>query len=111
MPRGITFSPDEYVLCTYAALYGDADLGGLATINLSGHPRTSVRDKVRNLATDMDGVGIARSPKWPKLTGRTTGMGPRYTKWNDLVLPHALLRREVLLERCLAILDGAAAPR
>lgn len=102
----IPYTTEEYTLCTYAAMYGDEDLGGIYVMNLNGHPGTSVQDKVRNIATDLDGMRIARHPKWRRLTGRTSGMGPRYTRW-DLVEPLTRLPSEVLLERCRIILGRA----
>jgi hypothetical protein len=104
MPRGVPFTDDEYVLCTYAALYGAEDLGGVAAMNLNSHPGSSIKDKVRNIAADLDGKKIKRCPAWSVLTGTTTGSGPRYTAWNK-VEPLTRLSQEDLLRRCRNILS------
>lgn len=110
MARGVPFTEDEYVLCTYAAFYGDEELGGFAAMNLNGHhlrsiEHNSIEDKIRNIVADLDGQGIRRSPKWTPFAGTTTGGGPRYTGWK-IVEPQTRLSRQALLDKCLSILSS-----
>ena len=102
------FTEDEYVLCTYAALYGEDELGGFAAMNLNGHSMRSIQhntieDKIRNIVADLDGMQIHRCAKWRPLTGRAGGVGPRYTGW-DIVEPRTRLSRQDQLAQCLSIL-------
>ena len=108
MPNGILFTKEEYVLCTYAARYGDHDLGVLQAINLRNHPPSSVLSKVRNIATDIRTTGRAADPKWKRLTGRTTGMASRFTGWYEFVAPVVDLPQVELLRMCNGLMLRAA---
>jgi hypothetical protein len=102
------FTDAEYVLCTYAAINGEEDLGGFAAMNLNGHTmrsveHNSIEDKIRNIVADLKGVGKDYCSKWRPLSGTTTHRPPRYTRW-DIVEPLTHFTREELLAKCIAIL-------
>ncbi len=105
MPKGILFTKEEYLLCTYAATYGGHDLGGLQAKNLRNHPPSSVLSKVRNIATDIRTTGRAADLKWKRLTGRTTGMGSRFTGWREFEAPVVDLPKAELLRVCNDLLQ------
>ena len=62
MAKGNYFTPDEIVLCTYAAMYDARDFGGVSKIQgLTNRSRASIQMKIQNIASMVDEAGISRS--------------------------------------------------
>ena len=94
------FTPNEIVLCTYAAMYDARDFGGISKIEDIRHrSRASIQMKIQNIAAMVDDAGIARSSDVSPLTGLPTGQTGRTTNW-DVVEPLSRLSKSALLERC-----------
>jgi hypothetical protein len=104
MASRINFTEDEYTLCTYAAMYGADDLGGITALNLENHPPSSIVMKIMNIVADLDEEDISRSGNWAPLNGTAAGMGARRTGW-QIVRPLTELPRPAFLERCQRILS------
>jgi hypothetical protein len=103
------FTPDEIVLCTYAAMYDERDFGGLLKIErLTNRSRASIQMKIQNIAAMVDEAGNARSSDISPLTGLPTGETGRKTNWK-IVEPLSKLSRRTLLEQCIQILASSAA--
>jgi hypothetical protein len=102
MPSKVEFTEEEYVLCTYAALYGDEELGGLVAINLNKHAANAVKIKICNIVTDMDEQSIPRASKWNPLTSSTASANARLVGW-EIVEPLTQITRDELLKRCVRI--------
>ena len=104
------FTPDEIVLCTYAAMYDAGDFGGLSKVeDLANRSRASIQMKIQNIAAMIDEAGIPCNSDVSPLTGLPTGQIGRSTNW-DIVEPLSRFSRQTLLERCRQILassDGA----
>ena len=80
-----TYTRDEIVLCTYAALYDATQFGGAQTVHaLTGRSLSSISMKIGNIAAMLDDEGIARNPSVTALTGTTTGQPARRTDWETV---------------------------
>ena len=77
------YTEDEVTLCTYAARFDDAAIGGIEAIRrLRGRSAESVTAKIQNIAAMLDEEGIARENRVAPLTGRPAGQSGRRTNWN-----------------------------
>lgn len=106
-PRNL-FTRDEIILCTYAVLYGDRDLGGIEAIqSLTNRSSGSIRMKIQNIAAMLDDAGIRRFSTVSPLTGLPPGQRGRSTNW-EVVEPLTRRSRSDLLGDCRAVLASAA---
>jgi hypothetical protein len=100
------FTKDELVLCTYAAIYDVADLGGCELISeRTSRSSSSISMKIRNIAATLDTKGYMRQSTSSGLSGRTTGESARDTAW-EIIQPLTLLSQDALLEKCQNILEA-----
>ena len=81
MPKN-NFTNDEIVLCAYATLYDENEIGGINGIHqLTQRPLSSINMKIRNIAAKLDEEGISRSNQVVPLTGTPQGGKSRLTNW------------------------------
>lgn len=103
MPSRNYFTPDEIMLCTYAAIYDSNDFGGVGRIErLTNRSSASIKMKIQNIAAMLDESGIERHNDVRALTGRPPGEAGRMTNW-DQVEPLTLLKQPEFLAMCRAI--------
>lgn len=100
-------TPEELVLCTYAARYDASDFGGVDLIYALGYrSAASIKMKIQNIAAMLDEERIPRESDIKPLSGRPPGESGRRTDW-DVVSQLVNLSKEVHLKRCLAIISGS----
>ncbi len=93
------FTKDEIILCTYAAMYGVEDFGGIDEIySLQHRSISSIKMKIMNIASMLDENGIKRFnyDRVPPLTGLTTGKRGRRTNWDLVSTLYAIDKNEFL---------------
>lgn len=106
-PRNL-FTREEIILCTYAALYGDRDLGGVEAIQtVTNRGIGSIRMKIQNIAAMLDDAGVRRFSTVSGLTGLPPGQHGRSTNW-EIVEPLTRRSRSELLNECRRILAASA---
>ena len=102
------FTPDEIVLCAYAAMYDSADFGGERRIESLTHRSSgSIRMKIQNIAAMLDEARIERYSFVSPLSGRPPGQNGRTTNWEQIE-PLTKLPRSAFMERCRAILGKSS---
>jgi len=98
------YTKNEIILCTYAALYGEADFGGIEKIeSLENRSTKSIKMKIQNIVAILDEDGIERYSNVSPLSGRPTGQKGRRTNWN-WVEPLTTDAKIKLLIKCQNIL-------
>ena len=101
-----SYTENEIVLCTYAALYNDSDFGGSNAIHeLSKRSLPSIRLKISNIAAMLDEENIPRNKNISPLTGTAKGGKARRTDWK-IVSKLVSIDRNTLLNRCKNIIDN-----
>lgn len=101
-----SYTENEIVLCTYAALYNDSDFGGSNAIHeLSKRSLPSIRLKISNIAAMLDEENIPRNKSISPLTGTAKGGKARRTDWK-IVSKLVSIDRNTLLNRCKNIIDN-----
>ena len=103
MPRN-SYTQDEVMLCTYAALYDQDEFGGIDVIHrLTNRSVSSIKMKIQNIASILDEEGITRNPRVSALTGMPPGEAGRRTHW-DTIRPLTSASREALQALCRKII-------
>lgn len=98
-----SFTKDEIILCTYAAMYDVEDIGGIFEIGkLTHRSLASIKMKIQNIASMLDDAGIKRKSSESPLTGLPHGQTGRKTNWND-VEPLSKVPRILFLQKCQEI--------
>jgi len=101
--RRNSYTDNEIVLCTYAALYDEYDFGGVEAISrLTGRSVGSIKMKIQNIAAMLDEEGIPRNSHVSPLTGTPPGQSSRRTNW-ELVEPITRLPQQDLQKLCVRI--------
>ena len=102
------FTEDEIVLCAYAALYNEADFGGIDGIHqLTQRSRSSISMKIRNIVAKLDEERIPRNQQFTPLTGIAQGKSGRPTNW-DVVAPLTRKPQKDFQAQCQIIIASAA---
>ena len=102
------FTEDEIVLCAYAALYDEAEVGGIDGIHqLTRRSRSSISMKIRNIVAKLDEEHIPRNQRFTPLTGVTQGKSGRPTNW-DVVAPLTRKPQRDFQTQCQNIIANAA---
>lgn len=102
------FTEDEIVLCAYAALYNEAEVGGLDGIHqLTRRSHSSISMKIRNIVAKLDEEHIPRNQRFTPLTGVTQGKSGRPTNW-DIVAPLTRKPHGDFQAQCQSIITNAA---
>jgi hypothetical protein len=102
MPRN-SYTEDEVILCTYAALYDQEEFGGIDTIHrLTNRSISSIKMKIQNIAAILDEENIPRNPRISPLSGMPPGEAGRRTHW-DIVESLTKTSRETLQGLCRKI--------
>ena len=95
------FGREEVIICAYAALYGDADLGGMKQASqIFGRPTSSLRLKAHNFSSIFSAKGIPYSPQFPPFPK----VCKSFTNW-DMVEPLTTMAREAHLSLCRQFLQ------
>ena len=101
------FTEDEIVLCTYAALYDEAEFGGINGIHqITRRSPSSISMKIRNIVAKLDEEGISRNRRLTPLTGTAVGGRGRPTNW-EIVGPLARKPQRDLQAQCQQIIADA----
>lgn len=104
MTKRNNFTPDEIMLCTYAAMYDKSDFGGISEIErLTHRSLDSIKMKIHNIAAMLDEAGVKRYSHVTPLTGRPQGQSGRMTNW-EIVEPLCKLPKQAFLQECRSIL-------
>ena len=107
MPKNY-FTKDEIVLCAYAALYNESEVGGIDGIHqLTRRSRSSISMKIRNIVAKLDEEHIPRNQRFTPLTGVTQGKSGRPTNW-DVVAPLTRKPQSDFQAQCRSIIASAA---
>lgn len=94
------FTPNEIVLCTYAAMYNAGDFGSISDIeSLTHRSLASIKMKIQNIAAMLDEAGIKRYSNESPLTGLPQGQSGRMTNW-EIVEPLTQLSKQAFLQKC-----------
>lgn len=103
MPKNY-FTADEIVLCAYAALYDENEIGGTNSIRqITQRPLSSITMKIRNIAAKLDEEHISRDNRIIPLIGTPQGSKSRPTNW-DVVEPLTRKPKRDFQEQCQAII-------
>ena len=102
------FTEDEIILCAYAAMYNEAEVGGIDGIHqLTRRSRSSISMKIRSIVAKLDEERIPRNPRFMPLTGVTQGKSGRPTNW-DMVAPLTRKSQKDFQAQCQSIIASAA---
>ena len=102
------FTEEEIILCAYAALYNEADVGGINGIHqLTRRSRSSISMKIRNIVAKLDEEHIPRNHRFTPLTGVTQGKSGRPTNW-DVVASLTRKPQKDFQAQCQIIIARAA---
>ena len=107
MPKNY-FTEDEIVLCAYAALYNEAEVGGIDGIHqLTRRSRSSISMKICNIVAKLDEEHIPRNQHFTPLTGVPQGKSGRSTNW-DVIEPLTRRSQKDFQAQCQSIIANAA---
>ena len=98
------YTEDEIIVCSYIARFGRSDFDETDVEKIRKRSLSSIKIKLKNIASMLDEEGFKYSNEVSILTGLPAGQKGRRTNW-DIVKRYANLPKEEHRKKCLSILS------